>query len=139
MIEKLKSKKLIKISGGLDFDNNVQAFGDYYATLLEAKKYLKPPITIKSCIDIWECVQTGNNLRTIVIEFEDEDVIELLDFVKKKFYKAVVVNELDYILSRKWVKEWIIDDNVGDKENAVYIIRFIDDETIVETSNLTLQ
>jgi hypothetical protein len=106
-----------RIFGGMDWDDDVSEFGDYYDTVYRMynmllEKGCKEPFWLISDKTTKECAGTGNNMRPIAIgydvEFNALNIFDLQDVTG--LIKEVVINERDYILSRSWIKTWLVVD-----------------------------
>lgn len=140
----LEKNSITIIAGGMDEDDDVQCFSDYYDTLIRMKGKLeemecKPPFTIISDRYVYKYAGLENHLQFIAIEYNSGKKIEnLWDIEKKKgIIKKVAINERDYILSRKWIKEWILDANLGNYETS-YRLMLTDGKKAIITGSLVL-
>lgn len=141
---RLENDSITLITGGYDQDNDLQSFGDYYNTLTRMKgkleeKGCKPPFTIISQIEVYNHAGSGNNFCFIAKDFDiDIEMKELWDIeTTKGVIKEVAVNERDYILSRNWIKGWMIKENLGNYEYSYRLI-LTDGKKAIVTGSLIL-
>lgn len=135
----------ILIAGGMGEDNNMTAFNDYYYTINKMAGKLrllgdKPPYTIVSAKEVYECAGSGNNVQFMAITYNNDIEIENLWEIEEEkigIIKDVAVNERDFILSRKWVKEWIFEEGLGEWERD-YRLLLKGDKFAIKTGDLTI-
>lgn len=140
----LEKNSIIIVAGGSDQDDDMQCFNDYYDTLTRMKGKLeemgcKPPFTIISNMEVYNHAGVGNQLHFIAVSYHcDKEIENLWDLEgETEFIKKVAVNERDYVLSRKWIKEWIFDDNLGNYETS-YRLMLTDGKKAIITGSLVL-
>ena len=139
-----EKNSMVMVTGGYDQDNDLQAFNDYYDTLLRMKgeleeKGCESPFTIISQKEVYNHAGSGNSLRFIAIDYDvDIEMKDLYDIEKYKgIVKKVAINERDYILSQKWIKEWVFKDRLGTYEYS-YRLMLTDGKKAIITGDLVL-
>ena len=146
MIEKENDINVDLIQGGMSVDDDMRCFGDYYDTIYRMYKILlekgcKEPFTIISDKNTKECSGTGNNMRFIAIDYDVKvNCIDLYDLPNiEGMIKEVCVNERDYIMSRPWIKEWVIvDGDILGKYDGDYRLMLTDGNIGIITGCLTI-
>ncbi len=121
--ERIRSTNPFIIAGGAGADNDLTAWNDYYDTLLRMKQQLEVhfktegPYTIVTNHDVQRGSQTGNQV-----------VYPNSPALKQKGH----LTEYDFIMAKKWVKEWKIDPKLPN------ILLFTDGKNQVQTGVLTV-
>lgn len=106
---------LIKtINGGIGMDDDMNQLGDYHysikmvCSLLEMEG-LKGPFTILSNNMIKTEASIGNHFGFFAIEYVSEKEDDGSIWLGPIPIKKAVVNELEYVLSREYIKEWLVE------------------------------
>ena len=132
------------IAGGIDMDNNLEAFNDYYATLNNMRikleqKGCKSPFTIISDHSTKLYASMEYHMCQIAMEYDSNiELDSMYDLAKNEgSIVKIAVNEREYIESRKRIKEWMIDDSIMKGEND-YRLMLTDGKFGIVTGWLTL-
>lgn len=140
------SEDIIVIAGGSDEDNNMEAFGDYFHTILHMKEDLinlgcEPPFTIKTIEYLKRDAQSNNHALFLLMDYENLELQgRMLEVIKGEKVR-VYFNELDYILAQDYIKEWIIDESLQfyEKDKISYPrIILTDGIKSIRTGSLTI-
>lgn len=130
--------KIIKIAGGLNRDDDMAKFGDYWYSILEAKiifedHNIKPPYLIESPSIVIQEASTGNHFKPIATKFNNKVKIWYLEDMKEieGIINEVVVNEYAYIVSQEWISEWKINEELYHKDGDP-LIHISKDNLIVQ-------
>jgi len=122
--------------GGSGYDDNMSALGDYFNTLIRARKELTnfkkgEKITIISNSKVREEASKYNN--SVIMDYRYLEGTIKKPVVKSTTKEDLIFDEGGYIETRDWVKEWKIDDSLPQ------ILIFENDKGIqIRTGFLTL-
>jgi len=125
-----------KIEGGAGYDDNMSALGDYYHTLIRARKELTnfkkgEKITIISNATVREKASVGNN--NVIVDYRYLEYEIKKTIIESTTKEDLIFDEGEYCETRDWVKEWRINDELDD------ILVFENDKGIqIRTGLLTL-
>ena len=101
--------------GGSGYDDNMSALGDYFNTLIRARKELTnfkkgEKITIISNSKVREEASKYNN--SVIMDYRYLEGTIKKPVVKSTTKEDLIFDEGGYIETRDWVKEWKIDDSL---------------------------